>query len=147
MADLSVDAPLLTGRSPPLTINGKVAVIAAERSCWAEQQICRPPFHRRRKRIGYSQTFCAFHFIMIMRCLDSHSYSCDGRNDHQNTQQRFTKRPRPPEWRGERFIDPAGIFRGRPQLNRFIMVHSLGRGGHVIGALHVRLQLTCGSNS
>jgi hypothetical protein len=74
MADLSVDAPLLTGRSPPLTINGKVAVIAAERCCWAEQQICRPPFHRRRKRVGYSETFCAFHFIMIMRCLDSHSY-------------------------------------------------------------------------
>src|ERR1700712_166702 len=28
MADLSVDAPLLTGRSPSLGINGKVAVLA-----------------------------------------------------------------------------------------------------------------------
>lgn len=29
MSDLSVDAPLLTGRSPNLTINGKVASLAA----------------------------------------------------------------------------------------------------------------------
>src|ERR1700676_1033610 len=29
MTDLSVDAPLLTGRSPALTINGKVAAVAA----------------------------------------------------------------------------------------------------------------------